>query len=246
MKNYYIISAIFLSVFFLNISVLSAQQTNDNKRLGYIAFDKLIGIQNTSLYQGTLYTEKYRTINERKQFFKSIQFLQGDVWYNGEPYFNQRVKYNVYDDELLLKLEEKGGSHTLNLYKTAIDSFTIDTHRFINLKPTLITNDIEPGFYEVMFQGGALDFYLKHRKRYLEKKGDRSIHYEFADLKSTYVIFHNGTHYILNSKKTLTRLFPNQKRQINEFYKQAKKIHGNNIDLVMITLVEQLNTILLN
>ena len=243
MKNHYITCIIVLSIFFLNITVLSAQKINDQEN-GYIAFDKLVGIQNTNLYEGILHAEKYRTINDYKQFFKSTRFLNGEIWYKGQPYFNQSIKYDVYEDELLLKLEDKGGSNTLKLLKTNIDSFNIDKHYFVNLKPEKKLNKIQFGFYEVMFQGHSFTLYMKHRKNLIEKNDERIVYYEFIDTKKKYVLLYAGEYHVLNSKKSMISLFPDHKKQINESYKRAKKIHNNDSSALMVAFVKELESIL--
>ncbi len=230
-----------LSIFLFNVSALSAQQTNSIES-GYITFDKLVGLQNTSLYQGRLYTEKYRTVNDRKQFFKSTQFINGKIWYKGQPYFNQLLKYDVYEDELLLKLVESG--NTLRLSTKDIDSFSIEKNHFINLKPKKTTPVRLFGYYEVLFQDHMFALYAKHSKNIIERKDEKYTYYEFIDTKTRYLLLYRGEYYTLNSKKDILRVFPNHKTQINKLYKRAKKINSNDYNALIIMVVKQLNSIL--
>ncbi len=230
-----------LSIFLLNVVALSAQQTNSIAS-GYITFDKLVGLQNTSLYQGRLYTEKYRTINDRKQFFKSTEFLNGDVWYKGQPYFNQLLKYDVYEDELLLKLEQNG--NTLKLSKKDIDSFSIEKIRFINLKSKKITTLGLFGYYEVLFQDHMFALYARHNKNIMERKDKKYVYYEFEDTKTKYLLLYRGEYYPLNSKKDIVRVFPNHKTQINKLYRGAKNNNSKDSNALMIMVVKQLESVL--
>ncbi len=230
-----------LIIFLLNVAALPAQQTNSIES-GYIEFDKLVGLQNTSLYQGRLYTEKYRTINDRKQFFKSTEFLNGDIWYKGQPYFNQFLKYDVYEDELLLKLEENG--NTLKLSKKDIDSFSIEKNHFINLKPKNITTVGLFGYYEVLFQDHMFALYAKHNKNIMERKDKKYVYYEFKDTKTKYLLLYRREYYPLNSKKDILRVFPNHKTQINKLYKGVKNKNIKDSDAFMIMVVKQLESVL--
>ena len=51
MKNYYNVYTLMLSILLLSGAPLAAQQTN-NLESGYTSFDQIVGLQNTSLYQG--------------------------------------------------------------------------------------------------------------------------------------------------------------------------------------------------
>ncbi len=241
MKNFSHIYTLMLSVFLFNVATLSAQQTNSIES-GYINFDKLVGLQNTSLYQGRLYTEKYRTINDRKQFFKSTQFLNGEIWYKGQPYFNQLLKYDVYEDELLLKLEGKG--NTLRLSKKEIDSFSVEKNHFINLKSKKITALGLNGYYEVLLQDHMFALYAKHKKKITERKDKKNVYHEFTDTKTKYLLLYRGEYHNLNSKKDILRVSPNHKTQINKLYKGVKNKNIKDSDALMIMVVKQLESVL--
>lgn len=227
-----------LSFFLFNIAILSAQKVNSIAS-GYITFDKLVGLQNTSLYQGRLYTENYRTINELKQFFKTTEFLQGDIWYKGQPYFNQLLKYDVYKDELLLKLE--GNGNTLKLSKKDIDSFRIEKHQFINIKPTV---ERPFGFYEVLLQDDIFELYAKHSKNIIVRKDKKTVYYEFKETKTKYLLLYRGEYHDLSSKKDMTRVFPNHKKYINKLYRGVKKTNSKDSNALMIMVVKQLESVL--
>ena len=58
-----------LSIF---IGQLKAQENTNSTYLNW--FDDKVGIENTALYQGIVYKEAYRTINEKVKFYKSAQW----------------------------------------------------------------------------------------------------------------------------------------------------------------------------
>lgn len=240
MKKHFYISFLILNAILFNPLSTSAQQTNNTEQR-YTTFDKLVGYENTSLYQGRLYIEKYRTINNRQQFFKSIEFIIGDVWYKGQPYFNQLLKYDVYEDELLLKLEES--ENILTLSKKDIDSFSLGKDQFVNLK--LNTLPLESfGYHKVLFQDYKFTLYAKYHKNIWQLKDDNYAYYEFTDAKTKYVLLYDGDYYILNSKKDIISAFPNHKKEIKKLYNNAKKRHKKDSDAIMTTVVRQLESII--
>ena len=100
----------------------------------YNLFDQEVGVANTALYQGVVYTEKYRTINGNTQYYKTRDFLKGSVCYEGQCYYDLNLKYDVYEDQVLLKLIGKAGGGTVQLFKDKIESFQINGSDFVKLE----------------------------------------------------------------------------------------------------------------
>ena len=241
MKSKYLKYTVFIITFLLFTEQLLGQV--DELRLEYVYFDDIVGEENTSLYQGILHLEKYRTINENKQFFKSSKFYNGTIWYEGQPYFNQKIKYDVFEDGLLLKLKEEVGGGILKVVKANVDSFKIDEHNFINIGLSNSSDDVQPGFYEVIFESVTASLCVKHNKNIIKKKNEKFGYYEFVDAPKTYVLFYEDMYYKLNSKKSVLRLFPQHELQINEYYKKSRKTLNKNKDLFMIELMRKIKSI---
>jgi len=207
-------------------------------------FDKAIGIQNTGLYQGIVYTEKYRTINEKTQFFKTRQFSSGSVNYEGQDYYDLDLKYDVYEDQVLLRLVTSVGGGTLQLFPDRLNSFVIDGHRFIKILPK-DTPDINLyGFYEVSMSGAYFTLFTKFTKKSFERKDRKSLYYEFVPGKSEYVLLYDGIYYVIGSKKDVTTLFPNQKKQIGKFYNLARRLRNSDLDSFQIALMKRIEVLL--
>jgi glycosyltransferase involved in cell wall biosynthesis len=241
MKNYYNVYTLMVSVLLLSGVPLAAQQTT-NLESGYTSFDQIVGLQNTSLYQGRLYTEKYRTVNDRKQFFKSTEFLNGQIWYKGQPYFNQLLKYDVFEDELLLKLEDNG--NTLSLAKKEVDSFSLGQHYFVNLKAKKDGTGAQLGYCEVLFKDDTFVLYAKYSKKSVEKKDKKYIYYEFKDANTEYILRYKGEYYSFDSKKDIINIFPSHKEEIHKLYKRTENLSNNDDSILMTMIVKQLNSII--
>ncbi|HMB64168.1 MAG TPA: hypothetical protein VKN36_13895 [Eudoraea sp.] len=239
-RNYFLVISL-LNSFIYSVSVQS-QGTLEMEKF-YQWFDQSIGVENTGLYDGIIYIDTYRTINEKTKFYSSPRFLPGSVVYDGQPYSDLEVKYNVFDDELLVRLPDRLGGVTLQLFKDKVSDFVIDGHLFINL------NNIPPetgmnGFYEITFRDSQLTLLTKHLKKDYARKDRRNLYYEFLDIKKEHVLFYNGAYYVIKSKKDLISLFPELKNEIDSFYKVARSLRNSDNDAFMQTLVKRMASLL--
>ncbi len=188
----------------------------------YKWFDQEIGIQNLQIYNGTAYVEKYRTINEKHKFFNSSTFLPGSLIYNGQPFYDLQLKYDCYEDVVLLNSKIATGT-VIRLNSNKIKSFIVDSHEFINL--SLGQNDQRgikvTGFYEVLFQTPFFMLLQKNKKNLLKKIKGKLVYYEFKSDFEKYLLYKN-TYYPIRKKRDLIRIFPELKKNINSYYTTSR------------------------
>ncbi|WP_422860081.1 hypothetical protein ACOKFD_04015 [Flagellimonas sp. S174] len=210
---------------------------------GYVAFDAVVGIENTGLSQGLLYSEKYRTINENKQFFKSSNFENGNIWYKGQPYYEKYLKYDAHHDQVLVQVQSQatGQQATLQLFKSDVDSFDLLKHRFVQLKFPKENQILKAGFYESLYQNNDLRLFVRHSKNKVELKGGSFVYYEFPDLKKQYSLFYDEKFYSLNSKKDILEAFKINKKELNILYKKLKRKYKDQ-NRFMVELVKQIGS----
>lgn len=217
---------------------LNAQGITDNA--GYYQwFDGQVGLENTGLYQGILYKEQYRTINAKTKFLGSPEFHQGSLIYDGEPYIGQQLKYDIYGDELLVKIEDRLGGNTLQLFKEHVSEFVIENRLFVNIRETGENSGIR-GFYEVSYDNNGIRLLTKHSKKIFDRKDRSSLYYEFVDGKKDYVLYYKGRHYQIDGKRDLTDIFPEQEDQIDSFYNQARTLRRNDPHAFMVGLIQRI------
>ena len=72
----------------------------------YEVFDHMVGYTNTGIFDGIEYFEKFPVRNEKHKFFKSSEFVNGLLIYEGNPFLNVELKYDVYDNQLLIRNSE--------------------------------------------------------------------------------------------------------------------------------------------
>lgn len=231
-----------LAAFLFYLPLAMGQESMEDETY-LLWFDQLVGIENTGLYDGVIYREKYRTINEKTKFFKSPDFLPGSVSYNGQEYFGLKLKYDVFEDELLLKLEDRLGGTTLELFKEQVAAFTIDGHQFINIQ-TLTKEGAISGFYEVSRKSSYFTLFTKHLKKDFSRKDRRTLYYEFVDLKKKSLLYYNGRYHWIENKKDVATLFPGLKKEIDSFYNQARRLRKSKPDEFVHALMNRLETLM--
>ncbi len=210
----------------------------------YNTFDQNVGIENTNLYQGIIYTQEYRVNNDKAQFFKGSDFSKGAVQYDGQTYYDLDLKYDVYDDRLLVKLVPNAGGGTLVLFNQFVKSFELGGSDFVKIDQEEAPEIDFHGFYEVSFDSPGMTLYTKFRKKSIQKKDRNYTYYEFVDTSSDYVLKYNDKYNMLKSKKDLTDLFPQFKKEINKFYVLARGLRKSNPDDFQIALLKRVEILL--
>lgn len=209
---------------------------NDYKET-YIAYDRLVGKENLEIYNGVEYIEKHRMINEKHKFYLSFDFQKGTVFYDGQPYYNIDIKYNVVDDLLLVQFQQNGAKNVFQLSPLKLNGFSLNERQFVNLsgRQGLPTE----GIFEVIYDASGNQILKKHRMKEKKILEGKLLHYEFEADKPEYFFVSNDKIFRMNSKNLLIR-YPGEKERIKRFFrKHGRKIHQLT-DADLITFYEEL------
>jgi hypothetical protein len=239
MKNLNFIKLFLITIFFFGTISSNSQNTYSQKNI-YKWFDKIVGIENTGLFEGTEYKEKYRTIRGNHKFFTSSQYLTGNIVYNGQPYYDIKLRYDIYEDDLIANLQSNFGFSTLKLIKDKIESFSLNNQLFVKLSyqtdNRTFTKDMN-GFYALLFKNPNLILYKKYKKT-IKKLLDKSfVYYKFKN-QNTYLIYFNNKYHKIMSKKELIALFPKHQEYINILFKNIDTSQNSKFDKLMIQLMQ--------
>lgn len=230
---------IILFFFCLLISLSTSSQSELGNKELYKWFDASVGQENIGLIDGVEYRELYHSKDGDHKFYASSSYQIGNVTYNGQQYFDVEMKYDLHDDEIIIKTPTRTITHTIQLIKEKIDSFSINGAEFIALNN--LTDHIN-GFYEVLFRSEDLSFYKKNIKSSNKYYSGRSIYYRFKNKDEYLLYFNDEYHKITKSKKSLIKLLPEHKKDINLFYKSESELLKINYGLFMKKLLIELNT----
>ena len=221
----------------VSMGKLIAQENTNATYLNW--FDDKVGVENTALYEGIVYREAYRTINEKVKFYKSAQWYNGSVLYSGQPFYNVLLKYDVFGDQLILKQLDRLGGGSILLFKSNVSSFRIEDTQFVHLRQEEIGE--AAGFYELLWENGSIRLFAKHQKNDFVRKDRRAAYYEFVDIKKLYLLDLSGKYYPINRKKELTDILPSLKKDIDSFYQKNKRLLNRDVDSFMISLIRNVS-----
>lgn len=210
-------SIIFL--LFLNVALGLAQKSSLESTY-YELFDSNIGPENTNLYKGTVYTSKYRSINE---FTPRLYFdyIDGSILYDGQWYFRVSINYNVYDDLILMRLPMASRNVLVQPLQQQVECFRLEDRFFVHIDWEELK-----GFYEqlVQFEDLDLGLYRKLRKNRNDKNNKVYEYSEFNDRKPIYYLKYDGKYYNLKSYKILKQLFPQLSEVIVQGHKESRNL----------------------
>ncbi|MFM9988209.1 hypothetical protein [Flavobacterium sp.] len=226
--------------FFSSIDILFAQK-NNNEAL-YNWFDSVISKENLAINNGPLHMNYDRTLNGQNRYLTSNNFTVGSLNYDNQDYFNVNIKYDIYQDELILKPSDESDYISINLIKENIKKFKIHDKNFVNLDNILPTKFLE-GYYEENLVGKSFIFYIKHYKENKELLKDNGVFIEYF-YKNKYIIFHKNKFNTINNKSEIVKQFPDQKSKINDFYDLNKDLKKENELRFMETLMKYINNLI--
>jgi hypothetical protein len=175
---------------------------------------------NAPLYNGTAYIKYWNKVIGYP-YFKSEQFQQSDIKYQGFMYRHIPMKYDLMKNQLVIFNASK--EFEMVLLNNHISEFKIDKHLFIKIK-----NDSShaynpgPGFYELLYQGKStvLVKYYKRIEASLKAEENTSKFVEYA----YYFVFANNEYHAIEGSIDFFKLHKDQRGQLKK-YMNKEKLH---------------------
>lgn len=227
---------------FLILVSFSAFSQNYSEKEIYSWYDLQMGIENSTLFRGIEYVETDRMINEKHKFFETQKFQNGVVTYGGQTFYKVPLKYNIYDDLLLVKLKQENRNFTFQLISDRVSYFQIGNHKFKYVKANKNSNIL--GFYEVINEKGAFKVFKKHIQNRKEIR-DRTVAYsEFSAANPDYIFQFKNDFFELDNRRSLSAKFPYLKSELKTFYGKHRKQSRNNPDVFMNNLANKMNSLI--
>ncbi|SKB37907.1 hypothetical protein SAMN05660903_00492 [Salegentibacter salinarum] len=223
-----------LALLSTNLSVFSQEYREVFKN-----FDELVNIENTNLLYGKEYVEQHATINNKHKFFQTSGFLNGDVVYSGETYYDLDLKYNVFEDLLIVRVKKEGGEATYQLFKNRIESFRIDGRNFINISPK--KNAEIQGFFEIFSEDASLKLLKNHRKKLKKILTTNFTYFEFEPEPTQYAVAISGKYFKVNSQAGWLDVFPEHKEKIESYFSSNQALKETDPDNFLLRLFSEIS-----
>ena len=236
MKSYKLTFAICWLFLFSFQSIFS--QTKEN----YLAvYDSIIGKENLPITNGLFHFNNFRINNNKDIYFLSESFTKGSLNYMGQYYSNLDIKYDALNDQIVYRPSGKSEKTGINLIKSNVNTFQINGLNFVNLDKVDVEKvEFIKGFYEEKIKNNTLTFYIKHFKSKREVFINKNVFVEFSD-EVSFVIFTNNKYTLISSKNNITKIFPDKKKVINEFYKENSDLKKKNKTLFFTNLLQNIS-----
>lgn len=222
------------AILFISFSLFG----QNNKEL-YVAFDQHIGLENSVLNKGVLYTGNYRILNDKHQFFSTTEFQPVDLKYNGQYYYNVMLKYDLFLDELVCSVaNSKISSFIIN--KNEVEEFVVQDKLFVNTDHlNLSSGKAVSGFVETVESSKGM-LLVKYSKTKKERIKGSAVFTTFHENHTFYYLI-DGVVYDFNSKSDIKSLFPDKQVLINDLYKTNKDLEKQDKVSFIKKIANQLN-----
>ena len=239
MIRYYfnIILFLFCALKAVNAQMDSSQQILFNQI--FLAAEKEYGIDQ-ELVNGPLFENENQNINGLP-YLLNYYTNQGNVVYRGKHYSNLNLRYDIYNQQVLLIYLFDNVEYELHLQKEFITEFNIENRKFIH---ETFGTDEDAKFYQVI----GKDFPI--RILYFWQKGLSNVYVNNPDIKKfspeqkeTFILFNNKL-VSFNGNSSFTRLFSSKtKPDIKEFLRKNNTSVKQANDYEMELLIEFINTL---
>jgi hypothetical protein len=187
----------------LNQAILSAKQKYE------IALS-----DNSHVYNGTEYVS---SVKQKKivgdPYYFDYDWQQGVVHYDGQRYDHVPLRYDIFEDKLLIEYSQ--GYESIELIPEKIRYFEINEHTFIHLSNTEAESTIKGGFFDLLFDG-HVNVYAKRYKVIKEIKDQGIMVVEYVD-KNKLLLMKNEQYFVINNKRDLLNAFRDRKTEIKRY-----------------------------
>ena len=213
----------------------------NNEKAIYASFDKLLGKNNLEYFNGAIHINNDRTVTGKHRYFENQNFELGEIEFNNQLYSNLYLKYDIYNENVVLNLEENYNNSGLNIIAENLSYFVINNKRFVNSnKLESFPENLRKGFYQEVKISENITLYIKYLKKKSEVIKDTSILLDY-NLQNDFILRKNGTYYNHDSKKEISKIFVNSRNKIDKYYKEKSAIEKENKVLFMIELIKILS-----
>ncbi|QKX03663.1 hypothetical protein HN014_01610 [Aquimarina sp. TRL1] len=222
---------------FMCIGFLSFSQQSKEKV--YAAYDQLMGLANTSLYNGTEFRDLFLYTDGSNRFFKHQGYVLGTIVYEEQFYPEVLLKYDLLEDNVIIRSADNMSVFNTKLLPDNISSFSIEGRDFVRLMNTTMPFE-NNGFFEKAYVGEELTLYIKQAKRVSRKIIGKKIEYSFKG-DNKYIVYYKNTYNRIDTPKDVISVFPElEKRQVRSFYKSYKEVYKKDLDAFMVSLIKYL------
>ena len=229
----------FIYLFLLSTKTLSAQLSGKDSGFYYAAVSQAVNLYHQStgdqsgLYNGPMYTGYPFRFESGTPFFDNNSLDTGSILYDGIGYEQIPLLYENLKDLVIVM----DNGYFIQLNSKKIKAFSIPGHRFIRLDENEKSlKGIRPGFYELLYNR-QFSVLKKTVKQIMDDLSGDNVVQKLINQSDNYYIRKDSALYDIRGKKDLYALFPEKKKELQQFVKKNKLNFSDDRGSALVSIV---------
>lgn len=199
-------------------------------------YREAIGVQ-ARLYNGSRYLAPEHSIDDHP-FFSSVDWLTGDVFYDGEFFQEVPLMFDLHSEQLIAEHASTG--HAIQLVREKLQHFTIDGHRFEKMGDEA-SGLPQQGFYDILYDGETR-VVVKRQKILLEEIIGSTVQVTFSE-RNRYFLLKDGVYSSVRNKASVLKVLGDRKQELRKFLKQQRIYFTENRERLLKSVAEHYDQI---
>ena len=174
------------------------------------------------IYNGKIETYYNILLYDNLPYYKGPDFTDATIIYRKNYYPNQKVRLDLFREQLLLLAPEKQVGIILN--SSNVDKVIMYGKTFRWLNPAK-ESGLKQGYYIHLLEGKKMQLFCKESYILQQNQlalGDRNMKFYRFDSNVRYYLLYDGQYYTVKNESSFSKLFPQYKKQIRQFTKEHK------------------------
>ena len=199
----------YLSTICLTIICYTHIFAQDNSAMNYL---QQTGIY-AELYCGKMETAYNSIQYENLPYYINADFTDAAVIYKKNYFPNQKVRLDLFKEQLIILSPEKQYGIILN--SQYVEKVMMYNKTFVLLTPPK-ESGLKTGYYIQLLDKEKMQFFCKESYTF-EQRIRENIVWNSFNHKIRYYLCYNDRYYTIRNKRSFSKIFPQYKKQINAF-----------------------------
>jgi len=170
------------------------------------------------IYNGKI-EESYNTVLYKNlPYYINSDFTEASIVYKNNYYPHQKARLDLYREQLAVV--PPGTQLAVVLGSSNIEKVYMHGKTFVWLTPSK-AGGLKPGYYMLLSEGAKTQLFCKEKYTIRKNLSQERVFFYF-DHEIRYYLLYNNRHYAVKNKGSFSKLFPQYKKQINQFVKDNK------------------------
>ena len=180
------------------------------------------------IYNGRIEPVYHSLIYENLPYYNNSDFTETSFVYKGSYYPNQKARLDLYKEQLIILPPEK--RYGIILSSQNVSKVFMYNKTFVLLNPQK-DSGIKKGYYIQLLNEKKIQLYRKENFSIRQKQ-----QYDFFDRSINHYLFFNNRYYSVKNKGSFSKIFPQYKKQINQYVKSKKLNFWQNAEFGITSL----------